>query len=201
MKQPIFPQLSELLLRQTFTSRLTTVAANGSTRLITLITFMSATSTLVSLTGQPSTKNAMSTSLISREDCKLTHPSHLAPGGYIEHSECLPLLASDDGSIREGDVMHQSTLLVVEASQKFGKSLVIQPLLKDMIIKAGFTDVVERTYKWPLGEWPSDPRLKKIGKWNRQHWLEGLDAWCMRILTQHCGVSEAFLEIQPIEKG
>ncbi len=59
-----------------------------------------------------------------------------------------------------------------------------------MITDAGFEDVVEVKYKWPLGEWPVDQRLKDIGRWNAQHWLEGMDAWSMRVLTQYMGVSQ-----------
>lgn len=112
---------------------------------------------------------------------------HIAPGGYIEHSEPTPELISDDGSIAPGDVMHRCYELAVEGSQKFGKNFVIAPLIKNMVEDAGFVNVVGKQYKWPLGEWPVDRKLKEIGRWNMQHWLEGLDAWTLRLLTQHCG--------------
>ena len=86
--------------------------------------------------------------------------------------------------------MHHCSVLAIEASQKFGKNMAIAPLIRKNIEEAGFVDVVEKHYKWPLGEWPVDRRLKDIGRWNMQHWLEGLDAWTLRILTQHCGVSQ-----------
>lgn len=57
-----------------------------------------------------------------------------------------------------------------------------------MITDAGFVDVVEVKLKWPIGDWPADQRLKEIGRWNAQHWMEGLDAWSMRVLTQYMGV-------------
>ena len=85
--------------------------------------------------------------------------------------------------------MHRCYELAVEGSQKFGKNFVIAPLIKNMVEDAGFVNVVEKQYKWPLGEWPVDRKLKEIGRWNMQHWLEGLDAWTLRLLTQHCGVS------------
>ncbi|CAF9920537.1 hypothetical protein IMSHALPRED_004955 [Imshaugia aleurites] len=112
---------------------------------------------------------------------------HIAPGGYIEQSEPLPALISDDGSIPPGDILHRCSELAIEASQKFGKNMRIALLIKNMIKEAGFVDVVEKQYKWPVGEWPVDRKLKDIGRWNMQHWLEGLDAWTLRLLTQHCG--------------
>lgn len=89
------------------------------------------------------------------------------------------------------DTMHRCSELAVEASQKFGKNVLIAPLIKNMIEEAGFVNVVEKQYKWPLGEWPIDRKLKDIGRWNLQHWLEGLDAWTLRLLTQHCGVGRS----------
>ena len=114
----------------------------------------------------------------------------MAPGGYIEHSEPLPGLKSDDGSIAPGNIMLRCTALANEASQKFGKNLSVARLLKKMIEEAGFVDVVEKHYKWPIGTWPVDHRLKDIGRWNLRHWIEGLEAWTLRLLTQHCGVSQ-----------
>ncbi|KAM0797878.1 S-adenosyl-L-methionine-dependent methyltransferase [Usnea florida] len=112
---------------------------------------------------------------------------HIAPGGYIEHSEPTPEFISDDGSIAPDDVLHRLTSLAVEAGEKFGKNMLIAPHIKNMIEEAGFVNIVERRYKWPLGEWPVDQKLKDIGRWNLQHWLEGLDAWTLRLLTQYCG--------------
>lgn len=85
-------------------------------------------------------------------------------------------------------MFHHCSVLAVESFEKFGKSIVIAPLLKQMITDAGFVDVVEVKLKWPIGDWPADQRLKEIGRWNAQHWMEGLDAWSMRVLTQYMGV-------------
>ncbi len=88
-------------------------------------------------------------------------------------------------------MFHQCSVLAIESFEKFGKSILIAPLLRQMIIDAGFEDVVEVKYKWPLSEWPVDQRLKDIGRWNAQHWIEGMDAWSMRVLTQYMGVGQA----------
>ncbi len=116
--------------------------------------------------------------------------SHLAPGGFIEHAEINPVLESDDNSIGPDDVFHHCSRLAVESTERFGKKIAITPLLKQMITDAGFVDVVEKKYKWPIGEWPVDQRLKDIGRWNAHHWIEGIDSWTMRLLTQQMGVSE-----------
>ena len=65
----------------------------------------------------------------------------------------------------------------------------IQPYIRDWIAKAGFVDVVEEKFKWPVGDWPADQRLKDIGKWNARQWNSGIEGWSMRLLTQCHGVS------------
>lgn len=49
--------------------------------------------------------------------------------------------------------------------------------------RAGFVDVVERRYKWPLNEWPVDPQLKQIGRLNKVRLLENIEAFTMRLFT------------------
>ncbi|KAL9075486.1 MAG: hypothetical protein Q9161_001558 [Pseudevernia consocians] len=122
-------------------------------------------------------------------DCRID-VFHIAPGGYIEHSEPTPKLVSDDSSVASGDIIHHCYELAIEATQKFGKDIMIAPFIRKRIEEAGFVNVVEKKYKWPLGEWPVDCKLKDIGRWNMQHWLEGIDAWTLRLLTQYCGVRQ-----------
>lgn len=135
-------------------------------------------------------RTALQKNRLIRYNLTVPPHSHIAPGGYIEHSEPTPEFMSDDGSIAPDDVLHRLTGLAVEAGEKFGKNMLIAPHIKNMIEEAGFVNIVERRYKWPLGEWPVDHKLKDIGRWNLQHWLEGLDAWTLRLLTQYCGVSQ-----------
>lgn len=112
--------------------------------------------------------------------------SHLAPGGYYEQAE-VSLVESND----KNDIFHFTSDLANRAFEKFGKQILIAPFLKQMITDAGFVDAVEVKYQWPIGDWPEDQRLKDIGRWNERHWLEGIDAWSMRVLTQYMGVGEA----------
>ena len=118
--------------------------------------------------------------------------SHLAPGGYLEHAEVSPIVRSDDGSIDMDEAYHHQGHLAIEATTKFGKQINIQPHLKDMILEAGFVDVKESIYKWPIGEWAQDPRLKDLGKWNAQHWMDGIETWSLRLFTQYMGVSQIY---------
>ena len=54
--------------------------------------------------------------------------------------------------------------------------------------KAGFVNVTYATFKWPIGTWPKDPKLKQIGAYNRLGWEEGIEGWAMYLFTNHLGV-------------
>ncbi|KAL9001052.1 MAG: hypothetical protein Q9169_000536 [Polycauliona sp. 2 TL-2023] len=112
---------------------------------------------------------------------------HLAPGGYIEQAEINPQPRSDDGSITPGDPFDECGKLAVRAGESFGKSLMVEEFMHDEIIRAGFTDVVRVKYKWPIGAWSNDVRLKELGRWVFIHWYEGLEGWVLRFFTKHMG--------------
>lgn len=118
--------------------------------------------------------------------------SHLAPGGYIEQAEVNPAPKSDDGSIVPGDAFDQCGALAARAGEAFGKSLMVENTMHNDIVRAGFTEVVKTTYKWPIGAWSNDLRLKDIGRFNLLHWLQGLEGWTLRFFTKHMGVGVLF---------
>lgn len=59
----------------------------------------------------------------------------------------------------------------------------------DWIREAGFQDVVEKRYQWPLGPWAKDPKLKELGLWARAHADAGLEDWALAPLTRILGWS------------
>lgn len=66
---------------------------------------------------------------------------------------------------------------MLEAANKAGRSLAVAPKLKQMMIDAGFTDVVEVVYKWPQNKWPKNPKYKELGAWQQLNLQEGLQAF------------------------
>lgn len=114
---------------------------------------------------------------------------HLTPGGYIEQLEMSVVPKSDDGSLEPGDMWDEFAKLAIESGERFGKTFQIQETMKDLITRAGFEDVVELKYKWPIGAWSTDQKLKDLGNWNMHHWNEGLEGWNIALLTRLMGVS------------
>lgn len=43
--------------------------------------------------------------------------------------------------------------------------------------EVGFVDVEQRIFKVPINTWPTDEKLKDIGKWSESNWLEALAGW------------------------
>ncbi|KAJ5334539.1 hypothetical protein N7452_006942 [Penicillium brevicompactum] len=89
---------------------------------------------------------------------------NMAPGGWIEQLEWGPMMQAC------GDLA--------------GRSCDILYTMSDSIKKAGFVEVREKTYKWPLGPWPKHQKLKEAGVVNVQHWMTGMEGWCMWLLTK-----------------
>jgi hypothetical protein len=78
---------------------------------------------------------------------------------------------------------------VIEASAQIGRTFEVIYHMHDWIRDAGFHDIVEKRYQWPLGPWPKDPKLKELGIWARAHVDAGLENWCMALLTRVFGWS------------
>lgn len=121
--------------------------------------------------------------------------AHLQPGGWFEQTEISVVAYSDDGSTR-GTAIERWGPLALEAGKQFGKSFSMAEDMPDLIQEAGFVNVQKHTYKWPVGTWPRDKRLKEIGAYNRLGWEEGLDGWAKLLFTKFLGVC-AFLPVLP----
>jgi len=88
----------------------------------------------------------------------------MAPGGWIEISDPVNPYRSDDGTLSEDSALSQWNALLVEASIKMGRSLDVAARHKQLLIDAGFVNVVQKEFKWPSNDWPRDNKYKEIGK-------------------------------------
>lgn len=98
---------------------------------------------------------------------------------------------SDDGTLAYDSPLAQWGRDAIALCDEIGKTAEIAEKMGGLIRDAGFVDIYERKYKWPIGTWSSDPNSKKIGHWNlRQNWEQGLEGWAMALYTRIWGVSE-----------
>jgi hypothetical protein len=91
---------------------------------------------------------------------------------------------SDDGSVTADGIFGQWGKNLLEAGDKCGKGFRINERVKDCLKVAGFEDLVELTYKLPIGPWNEYPRVREIGRWNLVQWQEGIEDWSLALLTR-----------------
>ncbi len=58
-----------------------------------------------------------------------------------------------------------------------------------MLRDAGFEDVHEELFTWPLNTWPRDKHLKDLGLWSRENIFDSIEAWSIVPFTQFLGMS------------
>ncbi len=54
---------------------------------------------------------------------------------------------------------------------------------------AGFVDVVEIPFKWPMNRWPKEKRYKELGLWTQENFVMGLEAMSLALFTRGLGWS------------
>lgn len=121
---------------------------------------------------------------------------HTKPGGFIEVLEHSVSPVSDDGTVNEESFFTQWGKVAVEMGEKSGKSFTICFESKSRMEKAGFVDIVEKRYKWPMNTWPSPlyrtngddggmswKVLRELGRWNQLRMYYGVEGFMLRLLV------------------
>jgi hypothetical protein len=90
---------------------------------------------------------------------------HLKPGGYIEQVEWSIHNRSADGTLAKEGTLAKWSANALAIAERTGKTFEIAENMAGLITEAGFEDVVEKRFKWPIGPWSSDKRLKELGEW------------------------------------
>ncbi|OKO98208.1 hypothetical protein PENSUB_9306 [Penicillium subrubescens] len=112
--------------------------------------------------------------------------THLKPGSYLECHEMDPKPKCDDGTmppenpdgysayaLHDWFDLHMRASSEVEPSRQFR----IAPRIERWMKEIGFVDVEQRVFKVPINTWPTDEKMKDIGKWSESNWLEALAGW------------------------
>ncbi|KAJ0143076.1 hypothetical protein HZ326_14123 [Fusarium oxysporum f. sp. albedinis] len=114
---------------------------------------------------------------------------NLEPGGYLEMQDLTYPIACDDGTLPPDCEVLRSGLLSIEASAKAGRAINLAPKYKTFLEKAGFVDVVEKRFRWPINEWPKDKHYKELGKWSYSNINNGLEGLLLGLFTRFLGWS------------
>ncbi|KAF8543378.1 S-adenosyl-L-methionine-dependent methyltransferase [Trichophaea hybrida] len=104
------------------------------------------------------------------------------PGGYCELGELGGVPDSDDGTMSDGVDRHFE--LCRQAMEKIGRPFPTSSTLKALLEEAGFVDVQVTDIKQPLGPWPKNERIKRIGAMAMLMSETGFEAYGMAALTR-----------------
>lgn len=113
----------------------------------------------------------------------------LVPGGYLELQDVV-LLTSDDGSFIVDPPSCDLALWwksVLDGFRVLGRDMDAGLHHKERMIAAGFQDVVELSWRWPLNTWPRNKKEKELGLWSRENTLDGLEGIAMAVMTRVLG--------------
>lgn len=108
----------------------------------------------------------------------------LEPGGWFEMQDIVLPYASDDGTLNQESELAKLGNLFCETSSLMGRPIDVPLKYKAMMEKAGFENIVERRFKWPLNSWPKDAYYKEIGAWTFANLDGGLEGLTLALFTR-----------------
>ncbi|CAI7670279.1 unnamed protein product [Penicillium manginii] len=109
---------------------------------------------------------------------------NLEPGGWFEQFEGGCNVLSDDNTLPKDSVLASWGPNILGAAALSGRPVDTLDTMRKEIEKAGFIDLHEKVYRWPIGPWPRDPVLKEAGRLNWHMWKTGMDGYATYLLTK-----------------
>ncbi|KAF2214086.1 hypothetical protein CERZMDRAFT_66779 [Cercospora zeae-maydis SCOH1-5] len=113
---------------------------------------------------------------------------NLEPGGWLELQDYGLPVRSTDGTHLDTDMLRWGELLL-EAGRRMGRPLGsdVSEHFKPWLEQAGFADIQHKMFMWPTNSWPKDPFMKELGRWTQVNITDGLEAFCLALLTRGLG--------------
>jgi hypothetical protein len=118
----------------------------------------------------------------------------LTPGGYFEMFDFIAQIRSVDDSF-DGTILQKYSNMMIEGALNLGKDLTHAPRYKDYFEAAGFVDIVEERFQWPINTWPKGTYYKTLGLWYNRDLLDGLSGIAMAICTRGLNMSREDVEL------
>ncbi|KAL9092875.1 MAG: hypothetical protein Q9165_004293 [Trypethelium subeluteriae] len=125
----------------------------------------------------------------------LTDIRYTKPGGWVEFKDFTMKFYSTDGSYERSACTsvdeHPTptpspdrwTTEIITGIKSLGLEPEPGPKLEAWMRDTGFINVVHHLLPIPVGDWPKDKKLKRIGRADRTQFLDGLDAISLRVFT------------------
>ncbi|KAL9563605.1 hypothetical protein ACKAV7_012273 [Fusarium commune] len=103
------------------------------------------------------------------------------PGGFVESGEINPTFYSDDGTIDDVEALQTWNRLVIESGKGFGRSFTDIENDVQLFQDAGLVDVQTVDFKVPIGGWPKDEKMRKVGQFLRASIENDLEGYTMMV--------------------
>lgn len=113
--------------------------------------------------------------------------AHLKPGGWFEQLEVGVVPKSDDGTVGPDSIFAKWGQTSLAAGDAFGKTLRTVDEMRTNLENAGFETVTEHRFKLPLNGWARDRRNREMGMYNQLYLMQGMEGYCMFLLTRYLG--------------
>ncbi|KAI5815495.1 S-adenosyl-L-methionine-dependent methyltransferase [Pyronema omphalodes] len=110
------------------------------------------------------------------------------PGGYVEINEQSLCVKSDDGTMKPDHGIKVFTEHLRAAMMKMGRPWPNLLFLKNLLENAGFEEVTTCQAKEPVGPWPKDRRLKRIGALSLLNGETAFESYGMAVFTRVLGM-------------
>lgn len=121
---------------------------------------------------------------------------NLNEGGYVEIQDVsFPIRSLPSSPLPPDSALLKWAALMFEASVNLGCPLNTAESCKSLLEEAGFEDVVEKEYKWPMNRWPRDRKLKEIGMWTLENFSSSLSGISVALFTRGLGWTVQELEV------
>lgn len=118
------------------------------------------------------------------------------PGGWVEAQEFSYVRQSDDNTIPPDSKIKHWEDLWTEGIQKVGLQGTCDPeLVVQQMSAAGFQKISRLSFKWPVGVWPRDQKLKECGYLTMMMLMDGYHGLSVKVFTQLLGWSVEEMEI------
>ncbi|KAK5653715.1 hypothetical protein OQA88_8746 [Cercophora sp. LCS_1] len=114
---------------------------------------------------------------------------NLNPGAWAEFQDFDLMYYSEDGTLTDQHPTKFWVSKLLELADGIGRIGSPGPRQEQWMKDAGFTNVVSKRVRLPIGPWPRDPQLKEIGILNLAQVLDGLEAFSLRLLIDVAGMS------------
>ncbi|KAK1460867.1 TAM domain methyltransferase [Colletotrichum paranaense] len=111
-------------------------------------------------------------------------------GGYLEMQDLSLPYRCDDASLTPDSPIHKLSDLFLRGGRVTGRNMDAAPTYATLMRTAGFVDVEEQQFKWPVNAWPRDPHFKTLGAYTHCNLDHGLEGLTLGLATRNLGWSK-----------